>query len=176
MCLRLSIKYATNSHNHLPILCLDANSVVWLLSMSTVHCLSLHPTSDLQKCLFGAMSDQGSGDALLPGTGYSPDYGINVSADGDSITSSERSSTPAVTQSTQGVPKKKTRVWVVAMCALIACLASLVNGLMLSFSSSTLDFLSKQDIHSPGYIQNGSVEASLYGVCFFPRTLKSNSW
>ena len=140
--------------------------------MSTVHCLSLHPTSDLQKCLFGAMSDQGSGDALLPGTGYSPDYGINDSADGDSMTSSERSSTPAVTQSTQGDPKKKTRVWVVAMCALIACLASLVNGLMLSFSSPTLDFLSKQDPNSPHYIKNESVEASLYGVCFLEKFKK----
>lgn len=145
-------------------------TVVWYCQcQQCIVFLSLHPTSELQYSL-GAMSDRTSADALLPGTGYSPDYGINDSVDGDSMTSSsEKSSTPAVSQSTQDGPKKKNRIWVVAMCALIACLASLVNGLMLSFSSPTLDILSLSP-SSAHYIQNGSTAASLFGVCFLCST------
>ena len=111
------------------------------------------------------MGDRNSGDALLPGTGYSPDYGINDSADGDSITVSGESSSPPAVQSCQGGTKKKRdRIWVVAMCALIACLASLVNGLMLSFSSPTLDILNSPT-NTAHKIANGSTQASLFGVC-----------
>ena len=110
------------------------------------------------------MSDRSSGDALIPGTGYSPDYGINDAVDGDSMTSSEKSSSPPIVQSSQGgTKKKKDRIWAVAMCALIACLASLVNGLMLSFSSPTLDFLNSTEI--PAHvISSGSINASVCGV------------
>ena len=109
------------------------------------------------------MGDRNSGDALLPGTGYSPDYGINDSVDDDGMTVSEKSSSPPVVQSSQGGTKRD-RIWAVAMCALIACLASLVNGLMLSFSSPTLEILSSPKI-TAHKIANGSIQASLFGVC-----------
>ena len=110
------------------------------------------------------MGDRNSGDALLPGTGYSPDYGINDSIDDDGMTASEKSSSPPVVQSSHGgALKNRDRIWAVALCALIACLASLVNGLMLSFSSPTLDILNspKNTAHK---IANGSIKASLFGV------------
>lgn len=106
-------------------------------------------------------------DALLPGTGYSPDYGINESNDGDDIDSSGGAVPPSVVQSSRSrTASKKDRVWVVAMCALIACLASLVNGLMLGFTSPTLDKLNKLQMTDARHITNGSKEASLFGVCF----------
>ena len=121
--------------------------------------------------LIAIMSDRDSRstdrDALLPGTGYSPDYGINESNDGDDIGSSGSAVPPSVIQSSRTAPKKD-RVWVVAMCALIACLASLVNGLMLGFTSPTLDKLNI--VTGAQHITNGSKEASLFGVCFFCNT------
>lgn len=101
-------------------------------------------------------------DALLPGTGYSPDYGINESNDGDVFGSSSSAVPPSVVPSSSRTKRKKDRVWVVALFALIACLASLVNGLMLGFSSPTLDKLN----YTTGaqHISNGSREASLFGV------------
>lgn len=104
-------------------------------------------------------------DALLPGTGYSPDFGINESNDSHDFGSSGSAVPPSIVQSSssRSAPKKD-RVRVVAMCALIACLASLVNGLMLGFTSPTLDKLN--NVTGAQHISNGSREASLFGVCF----------
>ena len=101
-------------------------------------------------------------DALLPGTGYSPDFGINESNDSHDLGSSGSAVPPSVAQSSRSASKKD-RVWVVAMCVLIACLASLVNGLMLGFTSPTLDKLS--NVTGAQHITNGSTKASLFGVC-----------
>lgn len=126
--------------------------------VSTVH---FPPSS-----LIAVMSDRDSRstehDALLPGTGYSPDFGINESNDGHDFGSSGGAVPPSVVQSSHSTSNKD-RVWVVAMCALIACLASLVNGLMLGFTSPTLDKLS--NVTGAQHISNGSTEASLFGVC-----------
>ena len=102
-------------------------------------------------------------DALLPGTGYAPDYGIDQSLEtSGGLEASEKTPCPSVVQSAMESPRNE-RVWAVVMCSLIACLASLVNGLMLSFSSATLDKLNSttDSIH---HISNGSKEASLLGV------------
>ena len=111
------------------------------------------------------MSDRGSGDALLFGKGYTPDYGINDSADADSLSTSEKSSPPeSIVQSIKDASKSQGRLWSVALCALIACLASLVNGLMLSFSSPTLSLLNSTDV--PAHrIESDTKYASLFGVC-----------
>ena len=109
------------------------------------------------------MSIQGSTDDLFPGKGYTPDYGINESTECDvavSSKSTQSSSLPTLVQS-----KKTDKVWVVAMCALIACLASLVIGLMLGFSSPTLDILDSKPNDSVYHIESSSKEASLFGVC-----------
>lgn len=111
------------------------------------------------------MSNQGSTDALFPGKGYTPDYGINESTEYDdhaatyskSIQSSSNPSLPS-----RG-SHKNDKVWVVAMCALIACLASLVIGLMLGFTSPTLDKLDSES--GAHHIKSGSGRASLLGVC-----------
>lgn len=111
------------------------------------------------------MSDRGSGDALLFGKGYTPDYGINDSADAVSLSASEKSSPPeSIVQSIKDASKSKGRLWSVALCALIACLASLVNGLMLSFSSPTLSLLNSTDVPRAHRIESGP-RASLFGVC-----------
>ena len=116
------------------------------------------------------MSNQGSTDELFPGKGYIPDYGINESEEYDDhgVTyskSTQSSSTPPLAQSTSHGGHKDDKVRVVAMCALIACLASLVIGLMIGFTSPTLDKLDSLlpgDVH---YIGSGDKKASLFGVC-----------
>ena len=58
----------------------------------------------------------------------------------------------------------KERVWTVAACALIACLASLVNvGMMLGFSSPALKQL-QFDVSEDFQISNTDIEFSLFGV------------
>ena len=110
------------------------------------------------------MGDRNSGDALLLGKGYTPDYGINDSGDADSLSTSEKSSPPeSIVQSIKDASAGRGRIWAVAMCALIACLASLVNGLMLAFSSPTLNLLNSTDNHVH-IIRSDSPDASLLGV------------
>ena len=118
------------------------------------------------------MSNQGSTDELFPGKGYVPDYGINESTEYDDHVaayskSTQSSSTPPLVQSSSHGGHKNDKVLVVARCALIACLASLVIGLMLGFTSPTLDILDslpKSDVH---HIESGSRKASLLGVCSY---------
>ena len=110
------------------------------------------------------MSDRGSTDALFPGKGYTPDYGINESDDHVAAysKSTQSSSSPPLAQSSSYGGHKNDKVWVVAMCALIACLASLVIGLMLGFTSPTLDKL--DSVSGAHNIKSGSSRASLLGV------------
>ena len=115
--------------------------------------------------LFGVMGDRNSGDALLLGKGYTPDYGINDSGDADSLSTSEKSSPPeSIVQSIKDASAGKGRIWAVAMCALIACLTSLVNGLMLAFSSPTLNLLNSTADNAAHVIRSDSPKASLLGV------------
>lgn len=65
-------------------------------------------------------------DALLPGTGYSPTYGLSESSE----------------RFTEG----KSRWAVVIVCALSACLASLQTGMSLSFSSIVISELNKSSV------------------------------
>ena len=114
-----------------------------------------------------SMSTRSSTDELFPGKGYSPDYGINDSTEGTDGAVSSRSimsnsTQPPLVQSSSHGGHKKDKVWVVAMCALIACTASLVIGLMLGFSSPTLN---KLDLETGAHhIESGSKKASLFGV------------
>ena len=116
------------------------------------------------------MSIRGSTDELCPGKGYTPDYGINQSTEYDDQTgvyskSTQSSSGPALAQSSSHSDQKNDKVWVVAMCALIACLASLVIGLMGGFTSPTLDELEKLPPSDIRHIGSGDRKASLLGVC-----------
>lgn len=64
-------------------------------------------------------------DSLLPGTGHTPTYGLN--------------------ESTEEYTEGKSRWFVVAVCALSACIASLVTGMSLSFSSILINELADED-------------------------------
>ena len=102
-------------------------------------------------------------DSLLPGNGYTPDYGINqsISASG-SFEASERVPRPSAIRAAISSHKSE-RIWVVAMCSLIACLASLANGMMLGFSSPALTQL--QFNVSTEYLINATdIKYSLFGV------------
>ena len=139
---------------------------MYLAILGMLYGFPLSTTHFSSSSLIAVMSNRDSKsterDALLPGTGYSPDFGINESNDSHDFGSSGSAVPPSVAQSSRSTSKKD-RVWVVAMCALIACLASLVNGLMLGFTSPTLDKLS--NVTGVQHITNGSTEASLFGVC-----------
>ena len=69
---------------------------------------------------------------LRPGRGHSPAYGLqNESAEGERSLESEKTSF-------QSICHPNERVFRVATCCLIACLASLLVGMALGFSSATL--------------------------------------
>ena len=104
-------------------------------------------------------------DALLPGKGHSPSYGINDSADlqGSSIETSGRTA-PSVIQAITSSGSSGERVWVVAMCSLIACLASMINGMVIGYSSPTLSILTSDSQNNWEKFQRGDIYSSLFGV------------
>lgn len=65
-------------------------------------------------------------DSLLPGTGSSPTYGLN--------------------ESTEEYTESRSRWSVVVVCALTACIASLVTGMSLSFSSIVINELNTTSV------------------------------
>ena len=92
-----------------------------------------------------------STDSLLA-QGHTPDYGIN-----DSQELSYRAR--------RAVQSDNPERWhVVAFCALTACLASMVAGMSLSFSSIIIDELNTSPAHENWRIGTDSIEASLIGV------------
>lgn len=104
-------------------------------------------------------------DALLPGKGHSPSYGINESSDlTTSSLGSSGKTAPSIIQSIVH-PGKGERVWVVAMCSLVACLAAMINGIMIGYSSPTLSILTNKTIQPPNeYFEDGQIESSLFAA------------
>ena len=103
-----------------------------------------------------------SSDSLLgPRKGASPAYGINED--------SEESSTEAQKSGIiDSVRHGKERYWIVAVYALIACLASVLIGLMLGYTSDTglrLEYIYKHGDHDHGFTQD-SPKASVFGVSY----------
>ena len=98
-------------------------------------------------------------DSLLhPGQGHSPSYGINEeSSEGSGKGSAEVKIS---------IFHIKERVWTVAVFSLIACLGSVVIGMMLGYSTNTLSELSTlyQNGDEEYGIKNGTWTASLFGV------------
>ena len=113
------------------------------------------------------MTDKGdynASDSLLPGGGYSPDYGINQSIAGsNSWEASEKVPRPSAINTAIKSAVSGERVWMVAMCSMIACLASLVNGMMLGFSSPALTQL-QFNISKEDRINSTDIRYSLFGV------------
>ena len=113
------------------------------------------------------MTDKGdyqASDSLLPGRGYTPDYGINQSVSpGNSWEASEKMPRPSAINAVMSSAGSSERVWKVAMCSLIACLASLVNGMMLGFSSPALTQL-QFNVTLKDQIDPSDIKYSLFGV------------
>lgn len=93
-----------------------------------------------------------SSDSLLPGKGHTPNYGITETEDSDRFTKR--------VQYTDSPDRWR----VVAMCVSIACLASMVAGMSLSFSSIIISELSSTPANTAWRITKDSIHASLIGV------------
>ena len=108
-------------------------------------------------------------DPLLPEKGHSSSYGLKESKECDVMASDARTISKSQSKSDSPPPEphsalSKERVWTVAACALIACLASLVNvGMMLGFSSPALKQL-QFNISEEFQISDTDVKYSLFGV------------
>lgn len=106
--------------------------------------------------------DRTASDSLLLGRGYTPDYGINESVTtSGSLEASERQPRPSAIKT--ALSSKSERVWIVAMCSVIACLASVVNGMMLGFSSPALTQL-QFNVSENIQIKSTDIKYSLFGV------------
>ena len=70
----------------------------------------------------------------------------------------------------------KERVWTVAVFSLIACLGSVVIGMMLGYSTNTLSELSTlyQNGDEEYGIKNGTWTASLFGVSFLCKRISND--
>lgn len=99
------------------------------------------------------MDSRTASDALLPGRGHSPGYGINESSDSYKIQASKTIRF-----------NHKDRWHVVAFCALTACVISAVTGISLGYSSIIINELNGYPRNHPWYIDQSSNHASLIGV------------
>ncbi len=107
-------------------------------------------------------------DPLLSEKRYSSSYGIKESRECDVLASDAKSVSRSQSGSDSPPPDyqstlNKERVWSVAMCALIACLASLLNGMMLGFSSPALKQL-QFNVSEEFQLDPTNVKYSLFGV------------
>jgi hypothetical protein len=104
-------------------------------------------------------------NAAVPGNsvpvGCIPDYGIN---NGDLVdANSKEFSNSTVAAIIPSKSSRRQRVWAEAACSLIACLASLMIGLIVGFSSPTLTQLDRPK-HLDQRIEAGTIYASVFGV------------
>ena len=113
------------------------------------------------------MADNGeyhASDSLLPGHGYTPDYGINQSiSSSNSCEMSENTLRPSAIKTMINCCSGDEQWWKVAMCSVIACLASVVSGMVLGFSSPALTQL-QFNVSVDDWISDNDVRYSLFGV------------
>ena len=104
------------------------------------------------------MSSRVTDSLLHPGKGHSPSYGINEEG--------SESSEAGKSEVKVSIFHIKERVWTIALFSLIACLGSVVIGMLLGYSTNTLSELStSQEGGDEKYvIANGTWTASLFGV------------
>ena len=109
-------------------------------------------------------------DKLLNGTVDCPNYGAKKY---DVVTFSKSASKdsspppPIITSSCKNsVPQTRNREWVVAICSLTVCTASIVNGMVLGFSSPTLTQL-QFNISKEYRISAEDIKFSLFAVSMF---------
>ncbi len=88
-----------------------------------------------------------------------------MASDIDSGSSRSRSdsSSGSASLSISSTPGTKDRVWMVALCTFIACLTSLLNGMMLGFSSPALTQL-QFNVSEEYRISHNDVKFSLFAV------------
>ena len=106
--------------------------------------------------------------ALLAGSGCSSHYGVKESTEYDIMASDTDSASRSKGDSSSlasfvsDLPTKD-RVWMVALCTFIVCLASLLNGMMLGFSSPILTQL-QFDVSEEYRISDKDIKFSLFAV------------
>ena len=94
-----------------------------------------------------------SSDSLLPGRGHTPNYGIGDSGEESFLNTKVRET------------NDPQRWYMVAMCALIACIASIFGGMSLSFSSILINELTDHGLTNDDLvIDKEGTYSSLIGV------------
>ena len=109
-----------------------------------------------------------SSDKLLNGTAHSPNYGAKecdvVTFSKSGISKDSSPPPPIITSScTNSDTQRGNREWVVAVCSLTACLASIVNGMVLGFSSPVLTQL-QFNVSEEYRISDDDIKFSLFAV------------
>ena len=108
-------------------------------------------------------------ESLLPNKENTSSYELKEFKECDDVASDTRTISKSQSKSDSLPPEphstlNKERVWTVAACALIACLASLVNvGMMLGFSSPALKQL-QFNVSEEFQLSDTDVKYSLFGV------------
>ena len=104
----------------------------------------------------------------MNGTAHSPNYGAKdcdvVTFSKSSVSKGSSPPPPIISSSrTSCGSQRRNREWVVAVCSLTACLASIVNGMVLGFSSPALTQL-QFNVSEEYRISDDDIKFSLFAV------------
>ena len=120
--------------------------------------------------------------ALLVGSECSSHYGVKESTECDIMASDTNSASRSKSGSSSSASfisdrdlLFKDRVWMVALCTLIVCLASLLNGMMLGFSSPVLTQL-QFNVSEEHRISDKDIKFSLFAVSVAFVRLCTTTW
>lgn len=118
--------------------------------------------------------------ALLVGSECSSHYGAKESTECDIMVSDTNSASRSKSGSSSSASfisdlLSKDRVWIVALCTLIVCLASLLNGMMLGFSSPVLTQL-QFNVSEEYRISDKDIKFSLFAVSVAFICLCTTTW
>ena len=116
------------------------------------------------------MYDRGSGleymdkcQEQLPGSAFIPNTGVSTEHLEDNEKGKDSESSASSEHGVAIISSWRQRVWAEAACSLTACLASLMIGIIVGFSSPTLTQLDSPE-HLNQLIEAGSIYASVFGV------------
>lgn len=160
------MSFLSASYNALPSKGRQSNGSKRLISEESMECSILASSHD-------SMSHH---SALLAGSnGFSlgHSYGVKESTEcdvmasdidsGSSRSKGSSSSSSISLSASRNIPRTKDRVWMVALCTFVVCLTSLLDGMMLGFSSPVLTQL-QFNVSEEYRISHNDIKFSLFAV------------
>ena len=146
----------------------QSNGSKRLISEESMECSNILASSSHHSTSHNSALLAGSNGCSL---GHS--YGVKESTEcdvmasdidsGSSRSKGSSSSSSISPSASLSIPRTKDRVWMVALCTFVVCLTSLLNGMMLGFSSPALTQL-QFNVSEEHRISHNDIQFSLFAV------------